>query len=226
MSKQSTFLTIELMKSIHENESPESTKRILLQQIYNIHKASSPENCVKKILLDGSNTFANIWRGWKGVDYDEIVEDVAKELKINKNLIKNKSFIEIEELILRDISEKYYNTLSEKEQDIIDNEAKHHDNLANFIFGQESTHKYDDLVKVIGYGVQRKCMPMIKNYFGNLINKLPANQVKQINNIKGPALIAIAIAFGAFAAYQISGPAYRKIVPSIILISQLRFQNI
>ncbi len=59
--------------------------------------------------------FVNILRGWEGVSYKEIVEDVADKLDIR---ISDKPYVEkMEEEILEEIIKKYWEQLSEEERE-------------------------------------------------------------------------------------------------------------
>jgi len=90
-----------------------------IKEIYKRHgiKYNRVVKLVNEIRLDGSNTIANLFRWGDGVNYDEIVMDVADKVGVEYNSDEIKSESELEFLILRHLLKKHFDSLSEEERE-------------------------------------------------------------------------------------------------------------
>lgn len=140
MTKESNIETLELLERLHEEKNPENFE--ILLQIYKRHGKTSPQACFDEIRRDGSNTFATIFRGLEGVDYDEIVADVAKKIKVPENEI-NDDYKKNELLILGKIVADYWSKLSPEERE---NKTKQLNKLGNQYFDPK------DLLNILKLG--------------------------------------------------------------------------
>ena len=222
---------IKKLFEIHKLEfKPITPTSSLYTQIYDL---------VHELSLDGGNTIANILRirsledlfnKGVGVPYMEIVYDVADKIDIlNSELDKCKNIYEIDKLILMGINKKYFDSLSEKErQEFLNNindsiDAKDYSAIKNILLGLAPLGLNTVVGAINNRAVQQMLNKSIQYFFNNARSINFAKYAKYLPKIKNHYAILILIACGILFTFNISGPAYRKTVPAVITISQLRF---
>jgi len=112
-----------------EREQMESNKELIelfekvpqekLLTIFNRHGVKPEEGVqylVDEISLDGANTIASIFRGWKGISYDEIVKDVARKFNVHA---EESTVEEIELEILEFVLQLTEKLSSREKQDVV-----------------------------------------------------------------------------------------------------------
>lgn len=222
MAQRSNTATLQLLEWAHNcNSASEGEHKDLLNEIYKRHEKYSPSDLLHELRQDGSNTFRNWFTD--PVDYDEVVYDVAKKMDVN-NVNSKECFEENEFLILEEVTNRYWSKLSEEERR---NMIKH----INFA-GDNVAITDGDIIKRIGM--------VGGNITGQLIMMFGMNAAKQIIIQIVRNALAIQIGARALAGYagllvpglniimagwlvfDISGPAFRKTVPSVITIALLR----
>lgn len=222
MSNQSNIETLKLLERIHKEKHPEYFD--LLLQIYERHGKTSPKDCLDEIRLDGSNTFASIFRGRKGVDYDEIVADVARKIKVEDTNITD-DYLENELKILGKITDDYWNGLSQEEQE---KKAEQLKKLSN---------KYFDPADLLnGLKLSGNIVPIVIKTFGlrstqkMMLQIMPeiigaAIGMQGLRTILGTFIPIINILMNGWLLYDIAGPAFRKTIPTVATIALLRLQT-
>jgi uncharacterized protein YaaW (UPF0174 family) len=199
-----------------------------LKEIYQRHGIEGQHNnetvgeLVDRIRLDGSNTLVSVARGWEGVNYDEIVKDVADKVKVSykKNgLLSEKEF---EPLIVEHLVKIYFEKLTEEQKVEFEKSLKS--------LGKE----YNDFWKTLMTGgsgailfiaqtIGRKAMAKI---IQAIISKMILATGAMVTTTR---LAALAVPFlnilvAVWTIIDIAGPAYRKTVPTVFQVALLRLQ--
>lgn len=155
------------------------------------------QRIAEELQLYGGNTFANIFRGSTGVLYREILEDVAKNLKVPYT--KFSSTQEIEENVLEKVLFEVFSKISEDE--------------AKKLFSEFSD---DELVlKNLNTSLGVNGAPWGKIGL-SLVNKGLTRVVGGL--LTGP----VGLVLNAWIVADIAGPATRVTVPAVMLIATLR----
>ncbi len=181
------------------SNSPEGAKDLEdLYERHGIDPSEGPDELANEIRLDGGNTLVNLFRGWEGVAYKEIVEDVASKLDVEVPDSTALRVNEIEERILTAIAKRYWDGLTEEERkDLVEQIKEIDPNISGDIV------KYAIQHSVIGATIG----PII-SVFGS---RLPAMLVPFLDVI-----------LTGWTIIDIAGPAYRKTVHTVVQIAILR----
>ncbi len=176
---------------------------------------------INEIRHNGGNTFANLIRG-NGVEYDEIVRDVAKHLKVNFNSQKppDTDFLELE-IIKKMITDEFSKMDPAQQKEV----------LASL--GAENM----DLLKVSPVVLAGLLAANLSGFAIFRLSAIAANAIARFILGRGLTFGAntlltrsLAVATGpvgwvlgtAWMAVDLAGPAYRITVPSVIHIALLR----
>ena len=110
MKHDSTMKLVELLQ-----KSSEDDLYILME--YNFEKGCTKveiEELVRKIRYNGSNNIAYLYRKFEGVEYIEIVQDVAKKMKVKYSVDEDEE--DIEGKILVKVLENWWKKLQKKKR--------------------------------------------------------------------------------------------------------------
>lgn len=190
-----TVDTINLLTHFN-NKGNNSPDYDILLSIYNRHGKQDPDSCMKQIRLDGSNKIMNFF-DVECKSYDEIVYDVAKRFNIDdaESLYKNSNIEKIEHLLLNKITSEYINTLPK------DKRKEAIDKINKYDFSEVLNMAMGNHL-IIKYG-QKMIQP------GN----------------KGPANIIMFTLTAMLLIGSMSGPDYKKIIPTVYSIALLRLKH-
>lgn len=213
MAAKSNMRLIQLFEKIRQTD-PENE---LLMEICKRHDKYGAESLVLEIREDASNTIGRWFSG--AVDYDEVVNRVAKKVGIKENELKNNEK-ENEILILGKILQDYIKKNPKVEGDLRRLAKEANDESEEIIKAilAGSTSAFLSAVLIAGPVVTRQIILRIMAYF---VTTQTALTVARIATLAIPFLNA---AMAAWLIFDISGPAYRKIVPSVLNIAILRLQ--
>lgn len=219
MANESNVETLALLERLHKEKDPENFE--ILLQIYERHGKTSPKACLDEIRLDGSNTIASILRGWNGVDYDEIVADVAKKIKVSDNEITD-DYRKNELLILGKIAADYWSKLPPEERNKVAEQLKKLSNqyfdpkdLLNILKLGGNIVPY--LLKTVGFQATQKL-------FLTIFPQIFVTQagIVGLRTVMGAFIPAINVLMGVWLLSDIAGPAFRKTIPTVATIALLR----
>jgi uncharacterized protein YaaW (UPF0174 family) len=208
-----------------------------LKPIYNRHGIYVDEGVktlVDEICLDGSNTIASVFRGLKGIPYDEIVRDVARMFKIN--LAKNETEMEIEMKIIDKLFNQYIENSEPNEREEIEKiiaEALKQDNTPSLkkilkVSGASITSAH--LVSIIAQQVGRKAAAnAVTQVTSRFVRKRIAGTVareftKRGFSVAGFAVPLLNVALVGWTIMDVAGPAFRKTIPTAVDIALLRLE--
>ena len=185
------------------------------------------ERIMEEIQLFGGNSFANLFRGNKGVEYKEILCDVCDKMKVNYSKSADAQHIEQDLLIkiLNDHLEKLNaRELEEflKELDLIDKTK-----TAISYTPQAASAILQAAIKAGGFTSYKIILITVnavwKFIFGTGLKLATnANIARVVGVLAGPVGWAIT---GAWTAVDLAGPAYRITIPACLLIAKLRIES-
>ena len=188
-------------------------KNSILKSLYDRHSEKDPETLALDIRRDGSNTLK--WPITGPVDYDEVVRDVAEKKGLSKKIIKKcKDEIDIENILL----------LHDLSKHAMDSNKK----IAFMSFVQEKTGKslngmrQEDIMNLLLELPSDDISKLLRSIFiagsgtkGAYAGTILSHIFRHIH----PLLVVGSLALGVLA---LSGPAYRKTVPTVYEIALLR----
>jgi len=185
----------------------------------NYNKAAKVLLLIEEIRTNGGNTFANLIRG-KGVEYDEVVRDVAKQLKVNFHENAQTDVIEME-IIKKLISDEFDKMSLEQKREILETIGAEHAEaviaapamLAGLLAARLSGFAIYKLAAIAANAIAKAVLGKGLAFAGN------AALMKGIGVALGPVGW---VATGAWLAFDLAGPAFRKTVPSVIHVALLR----
>ncbi len=185
---------------------------------------TSPVTLEKELRLCGGNSIANVYRGGIGVEYDEIVRDVAKELKVKNR--DGKTTLELEELI----TEAYITDLLEN----LDEEGK--EALLKAIAAQAESQGLDIsfsgelgaaatimAINASGFGAYLFATTAVGAITSAIGVTLPfafyTTMTSAMSVLSGPVgWIAIA----GTLTYKLCSPSMKKMIPAVVLVGGYR----
>lgn len=211
------------------------TTSLLKSQEYKTHKKNYKmywQTLAQELQLYGGNTFANIFRGNSGVSYRQILEHVARKLKIP--VIGFFPTAEIENAICEKLMLDLFSKMKEKDiEKFLSQLALEDDGLKEIIhsynevpWGKISVAVVRQIFKAEGMVTYRATLSFANLLWGQLFGRsltfIANNTIAKILGgfLSGP----VAIALNAWIIADLSGPAMRVLVPSIVLISTLRLK--
>lgn len=213
--------TLELLKKAN-NKNLECY--ILLEDLYKRHNKYTPEDLLKEICLDGSNTIASIFRGWTPVHYDEVVRDVAEKIGVKDENIDKDNMQKNEIMIIGKLIEDFWKNLSEQERDdIINNIHKLKDiavnpkSLINLL--KLGGNIVPILISKIGIKATQQ---VVLKVLGSMLTRQAV--IQGTRTILGMLIPVVNILMGIWLLVDIAGPAYRKTIPSVVSIAMIRLQ--
>ncbi|QLA15799.1 hypothetical protein [Desulfolutivibrio sulfoxidireducens] len=196
-----------------------------LQDFYKRHDCNNIQDLVEEIRRDGSNTFATVFRGGDGVHYAEIVADVADKVgvKYSKDTVNNE--MELELLIIIHLIRKHFDKMSPEERanlekNLVTLSDEYKEVWAAILKG--SATLVSSLIATIGIDVFVAALRQ-------LIATILARTLVIEGGLLAARMVTLAVPFlnvimGAWLVFDISGPAYRKTVPTVFHVGLLRLQ--
>lgn len=166
----------------------------------------------------GGNTFANLFRG-KGVPYKEVVQDVAKSLKVATS---SSDLIELERQILAKVLESAFEKLSQKEREELLSEldTKY---LDTEMLSNLSNLKGPALTAILTKSpfLMQQIIKLLVRFGAKTAAKTAGRFVggRALSILAGPVGWVIG---GAWTAFDIASPATRVTIPCVVHIAALR----
>ncbi|MCM3768132.1 hypothetical protein [Neobacillus niacini] len=203
--------------------SRESTERLRVllnkatdEDLYTLMEYNYGENCpsvgvddlIRKIRYNGSHNLAYLFRKLDGVEYLEIVQDVARKLKVEYTDNENEQNIEAKIMVkfLRDFMK---NTKEEEKREFQE------------YLKQQGVQELDDhaiLKYILG---NPAALEGVVKLFAAIANKIAMQLLRrEIKAAAYPLMGEIAVLGGLLILF--AGPAYKKTTPSVIHIAFLR----
>lgn len=178
------------------------------------------QEIAEEIQLFGGNSFANLFRGGRGVEYKEVLCDVCDKLKVNYN--KYSSVKQIEQNLLMKILQNALEEMSPEELAKLGNELGL-DNLTSYS-AQSMTTIFQAVFKAGGFKSYKLTLIIVNAIVKALTGKglsLAANAglMRVMSILTGPIGWAIT---GIWTAVDIAGTAYRVTIPAVIQVAYLR----
>lgn len=166
----------------------------------------------------GGNTFANLFRG-EGVPYKEVVQDVAKSLKVATS---SSDLIELERQILAKVLESAFEKLSQKEREELLSELDTKD-LDPEILSNLTNLKGSALTAILTKSpfLMQQIIKLLVRFGAKTAAKTAGRFVggRALSILAGPVGWVIG---GAWTAFDIASPATRVTIPCVVHIAALR----
>lgn len=177
----------------------------------------------EEIQLFGGNSFFNLFRGGRGVQYKEILCDVCDKMKVNYN--KYSSTTQIEQNLLMKILQDALEKMSPEELKNLATELGL-ENVSS-ITSQTATTIFISVFKAGGFKSYQLTVIIVNAILKALIGRglsLGGNVVltRTAAILTGPIGWAIT---AIWTALDLAGPAYRVTIPVVIQIAYLRSLN-
>ena len=215
-------------------ESTQSNERLLnlfhkippeeLKELYERHGGKNVTELVQLIRRDGANSLATwLYRWGEGVDYDEIVRDVAAQIKVEYKEKDINSEEDLEQIILQHLIKKHFESLPEEEREKIE---KHMESL-----GEQYKNFWRYILEMKGNAILLLINTIgrqaVTKIITQILSRFVASRAGAIaaTRIVGLAIPFINIFLGVWTAIDLLGPANRKIVPTVFQIALLRLEH-
>jgi uncharacterized protein YaaW (UPF0174 family) len=206
MGKSASTKKLEgLLRGVSE-EAPERLEPLFDR--HGVDEGDTIEALVEEICLDGANTIASLFRGWEGAPYAEIVQDVAKTLKVS--VTKKDNYISIERKLLDHLFEKHYEKPEERAK-LLTLAREHGVEQTLWTGGGVGLTV---LMTTIG-------QEAVKQVVKQALRSIAGASAARIATFAVPILGA---AVGAWTVADLAGPAFRKTVPTVIDVAILRIE--
>lgn len=206
------------------------------------------EELVERIRRDGSNSIstlgrdvvatASIWlpRDWKwalpksfrqggGVNYDEVVRDVAKRMGIRFDSEVAEDERGVELLILQHVFKEYFDKLSPEEKKSMEKEiGRLGMNMAEFdkLFLKAGAAA---LVNILAQINGRVLWQVLSGILATIMARYAAGAVAyRAIGVFWAAVPFVNALLGAWLIVDLAGPAYRKTIPTVVQVALMRLQ--
>lgn len=208
---------VRLIKLLTEVSSKDPENSFLLN-LYKREDKFTPESLVQEIREDASNTILRPFKG--SPNYDEVVRMVAEKIGIDKkDLTDDEAKNEL--LIIRKMLQDYIKKHPEDEEKLnalVKEMGKEYNDFVSLIF-TGSAAAFFAAIDVIGPTIVAEIVLRILLTFAGVQAALIAARIAAL------LVPFLNIFMSAWLVVTIAGPAYRKIVPSVIDIALLRLQQ-
>ncbi|MBM9592365.1 DnaJ domain-containing protein [Leptospira sp. 201903075] len=182
---------------------------------------------IKEIQRVGGNSIANVMRGG-GVEYSQIVQDVARKVGIKKELIPQGTEA-AERMVLSHLLEKAYEKMSDEQKESFTEEFKKEDfsKYTDVPSGALSVAFLHTAINSSGF-LAYKLTLIIANAVARQVLghglRLGTNAflMRGLSFFAGPIGLAITAVWGGI---DLSGPAYRVTIPIVVFIAGLRMKK-
>lgn len=198
-----------------------------LEPIYLRHEVApsqGPQALLDEVCLDGANTIASIFRGWDGVEYDEVVRDVADQLNVEASHSEPR---ELEVEIIAFVVQKYLAgaTPEQREQvaDVLRSAGADFNRMkADILKGAFAAGTLALLIRQVGQKV-------VAQVVGKIMLRIAGRQAakeasKRAAQLAGMAIPLLNVVMIGWTVVDIAGPAFRKTVPTVIEVALLRLE--
>lgn len=216
MASSSNRKLVELLKRVEERDRSND----LLKMMYKRHDERTVEDLVLDLRKDASNTFG--WFFTDPVDYDECVRRVAIKIGVSKEELVDDE--EKNELVaLKTCLKKYFESLDpaereKKKQKILDEIGEKHKEVFNAIFLGSAT-AFLAVMQIVGPAITRQVVLRCMAIYAS--GQIALNTTRMLTL----AIPFLNVIMAGWLVFDLSGPAYRKIIPSVLNIALLRMED-
>ena len=221
-----TLVEILIGKEGSGNLTEELTSNPLYKKFYPDH-TKYIEEIMGEIQCFGSNTFATMFRGGKGVLYKEILCDVCDKVKVNYN--KNSSVERIEGELFAKILEKAIEQMDSKELEQIAKEINKSANISSAMgFGKQAAlAAMQGAIKAGGFASYQLALIVANAVAKQVIGRgltfaANAGLTRALSIFAGPIGWIVT---GLWTGVDLAGPAYRITMPAVIEVAYLRLRQ-
>ena len=161
---------------------------------------------------------------WGSCNYLEIVQKVAAQMKIDKKIVQTHNMAEIEQAILDKTMNEVASKLSSEErkevEKILKEASKKYQSNSSAVLGSSSV--VTTLISTIG---RQATNQIIRKIMAKIATRFAAREAaKRGVTVATTAIPVVNVIMWGWTAIDLAGPAYRKIVPTVINTALLRLQ--
>jgi len=202
-----------------KKQNPQASKKI-----YDGDHRLYADDIAAEIQRYGGNTFANIFRGGKGVPYIEVVRDVADQLKVNYN--SNADVATIEHQIQMKVLEKAYEQMSEEERAQLLKELGV--SITSSIPSALPVIAIQGAIRLGGFAAYKIALIIANAVAKALIGRglsfaLNRALTQVVKVFVGPVGLAVT---AVWTLVDLAGPAYRVTIPCVMQIAYMRQEGL
>lgn len=185
-------------------------------------RPSNPDELADHLRRWGSNTLVTwVFRWGDGVNYDEVVRDVADALKVERGPGGDERDVEL--AIVGKIVQEYLKTASPTEREEIEKILKQAGADATSIASHLAAGGSSFVTLLLSTVGARVTQQVVKAILLRMLSRQAAKEgMKQIARFAALAVPFLNIVMGAWLVLDIAGPAYRKTVPAVVRVALLR----
>lgn len=178
------------------------------------------QEIAEEIQLFGGNTIANIFRGYKGVEYKEVLCDVCKKMKVNYN--KYAPVSHIEDALLMKILYDALEKMSPEEKQQLGRELGIDNTMS--LNSQALFTVFQSVFRAGGFKSYQLTLIIVNAVMKAVVGRgltITANATltKAMSILTGPIGWSIT---AAWTLFDIAGTAYRVTIPAVIEVAYLR----
>jgi uncharacterized protein YaaW (UPF0174 family) len=195
----------------------------LLDPLYERHaiiRSASGDTLIQAIRLDGSNTLASTLRGGVGVGYDVIVRDVARRLKLAVH--DDSPEVPLERAVLDAVLGRLFDNATPAERaeafrDLDSHKLAEPLPQGRWVPGSLQVMIHDVGAEEVSYVVQQ----VVARAVGYGVAREAA---KRLASGIGLAVPLLNVAMIGWTIWDLSGPAFRKTMPTVVEVALLRLR--
>jgi len=191
-----------------------------LYRRHGVEEEAGPMTLAQQICLDGSNTIASLFRGWEGVPYLEVARDVARKLEVDAEIIASEDERVIEQAVLGKVIERYIKSRADAAERA---EIKRILTSAGIdALEYKRAVSTGTLAVVIAVLRQEIVAKIVQGIVARAGVRAASGSAARLVGLAVPLLNLV---LAAWTVFDLSGPAFRKTVPSIIEVALIRIEQ-
>lgn len=207
---------------LHDIIMTKSTEMLTVEEAYKLHSPDHKQYVdllAKEVRDFGGNTFANVFRGFEGPAYHEVVCDVAKSIKAPFS--KDQDIATVEASILATILAKAFEKMTEDEKRVIlEGIGKSNKSW----MGGTSAMAFQALFRAGGFASYQIMLIVVNGVVRSAVSRglsVAANAAltRAMSVAVGPIGWAVT---ALWTLIQVAGPSYKVTIPSVVYVAMLR----
>lgn len=211
----------ELLPFLESLQAADAHALAAVRERHGVTRRASLALLADEIRLDGSNSFASLFRGYEGVEYREIVGDVAG--KLGARVRAEDTLVEAEQALLVHVAQRYWEGLSDEER-------------ARVLDGIEGIPRDldpSDFIPLLAGGgalaallMREVVVKCVARLLAEMLAKVGVKEgAKHVARAATHVVPAIGVLMALWTVNDVAGPAYRKTIPTVIELALLRLQH-
>lgn len=206
-----------LLETVHR-EAPE--RLAPLYERHRIPPERGPGELAHEIRLSGSNTLASVMRLWEGASYDRVVRATAGKLGVETE--EDEPVPQVERRILAQVLERAWERMTVREREDLEAELGAIDeelSVEQLLTGLKATGTV--ATTLLRQVITRAVAGVITRLLLRFAGRQAASRAATLAGVLVPG---VNLALGIWTLADLTGPAWRKTVPTVVEIALLRLE--